>query len=94
MAGKKDVILNFFEQLMQIAMSQEIYLHWDRQNNKTHFKGARCSIQTPKTLPSFNLQVVFGLRCKTSKFEYIYIFLHIQFEVIGKSKVIQNLRIA
>lgn len=26
MAGKKDVILNFFEQLMQIAMSQEIYL--------------------------------------------------------------------
>ena len=27
MAGKKDVSLNFFEQLMQIAMSQEIYLH-------------------------------------------------------------------
>ena len=34
MAGKKDVILNFFEQLMQIAMSQEIYLERTRLRTK------------------------------------------------------------
>ncbi len=42
MAGKKDVILNFFEQLMQIAMSQEIYL--ETQRTKLICQGARCSI--------------------------------------------------
>ena len=31
---KKDVILNFFEQLMQIAMSQEIYLERTRLRTK------------------------------------------------------------
>ena len=31
---KKDVILNFFEQLMQIAMSQEIYLESQQLEQK------------------------------------------------------------
>ena len=38
MAGKKDVILNFFEQLMQIAMSQEIYFERERQRQKERTK--------------------------------------------------------
>ena len=42
MAGKKDVILNFFEQLMQIAMSQGIYLE-----NKTHLPDAAV-VEAPK----------------------------------------------